>query len=454
METGKEILTAMCAGSDKPSPASESLPGDPVVHLVIRKSSKVHWHHLKEGFDLRITADATVDDVKQRLAEVAEGFEAKDHAVVKAGHTLQPGMSLSELGVEKGDVLEIVEVPLCLEEYRDPMSPTRMSPRVEMPEEWQKAKDALAQGILPKLTSQGTGGSYFISAMEGKNLAVFKPEDEEPRAPNNPKGHRPSFAGDGLRKGVRPGEGATREVIAFTLDHEHFSGVPPTTMASLSSNPSHASHRKVGSFQQFVQHDVDCEEMGPSNFPVHEVHKICVLDIRLGNTDRNAGNILASKKQGEWILTPIDHGYCLPDSFEDITFEWMYWPQAKVPFRPETQAYIAGLDAEEDLALLERSGLYLRPDCVRVFRVCTMLLKKSLSRGMTPYDLGCMMCRQALSMSPLEKLHKGAMKLTLGQMYGGSFTSGSGHLEMDEELYLKTMSDVIDQYLDETADVP
>jgi hypothetical protein len=28
---------------------------------------------------------------------------------------------------------------------------------------------------------------------------------------------------------------------------------------------------------------------------------------------------------------PIDHGYVLPDSFADISFEWMFWPQATQP---------------------------------------------------------------------------------------------------------------------------
>lgn len=69
---------------------------------------------------------------------------------------------------------------------------------------------------------------------------------------------------------------------------------------------------------------------GYSGFPVSEVHKIAVLDLRLANADRNAGNILARRKPdgsgGEtWELIPIDHGYCLPASFEDLSYEWMYW---------------------------------------------------------------------------------------------------------------------------------
>lgn len=79
-----------------------------------------------------------------------------------------------------------------------------------------------------------------------------------------------------MRKGVRPGEGATREVIAYVLDHGHFSGVPATAMVSLRAQghpeeppaPTRPRHRKVGSFQKFVPHEMDCEEMGPSKFPV------------------------------------------------------------------------------------------------------------------------------------------------------------------------------------------
>jgi Phosphatidylinositol 3- and 4-kinase len=101
-----------------------------------------------------------------------------------------------------------------------------------------------------------------------------------------------------------------------------------------------------------------------------QVAKIAVLDIRLANTDRNGSNILVSSgSDGTVRLTPIDHGYCLPSSLQDITFEWLYWPQASVPFSEEALAYIQALDADNDLALLEAHGIHIRPECARVFRV-------------------------------------------------------------------------------------
>eukprot|EP00210_Caulerpa_lentillifera_P002379 g2282.t1 len=436
--------------------SSDAGGGDPIVHLVIRKPTKVHCYHLKdEGFEIKVSAGATVEEVKHKIEELTDGFQAHEHDVLKEGHTLHPGMSLSELGVKKGDVLELVKVPLYLEEYHDPDSPFCCgSPKTDMPFEWEKAKDALAQGVRPKLSSAGTGGSYFISALEGKNLAVFKPQDEEPLAPNNPKGHRGSFDSDGLRTGVRSGEGAVREVIAFMLDHEHFSGVPPTTMVSLSEMHGTKSHRKVGSFQQFVQHDMDCEEMGPSKFPVHEVHKICVLDIRLANTDRNGGNILARQENGQWHLTPIDHGYCLPDSFKDINFDWVYWPQAKIPFNETTCQYISRLDAKKDLEILAKNGLCLRAECARVFLVCTMLLKKAITHGLTPQQIGKIMSRQTFTMSPLEKLHKQAKHFALSKVYGKSYYSGKEkYLQVEDSVYLETMESLLDQYLEEIQSV-
>lgn len=44
---------------------------------------------------------------------------------------------------------------------------------------------------------------------------------------------------------------------------------------------------QVGSLQAFVAADGDAEERGVTRLPVHQVHKIAQLDLRLANTDRN-----------------------------------------------------------------------------------------------------------------------------------------------------------------------
>jgi hypothetical protein len=183
-------------------------------------------------------------------------------------------------------------------------------------------------GILPDLAPAGTGGSYFLRDTNRSIVAIFKPADEEPNMRNNPRGYRPSSSSESdsaLRRGIRPGEGAHREIAAYLLDHGHRAGVPATAPVYI-TYPDGSS--KYGSLQQFVKSDTDCEELGYSALSVEQVHKIAVLDLRLANADRNGSNILAKRDaDGQWILTPIDHGYVMPDTWEDMSFEWSFWRQ-------------------------------------------------------------------------------------------------------------------------------
>ena len=71
----------------------------------------------------------------------------------------------------------------------------------------------------PKPSIEGLGGTYFIQDEEGDTVAIFKPCDEEPMAPNNPKGFvGRSLGAPGLKPTVRVGEAAIREVAAYLLD--------------------------------------------------------------------------------------------------------------------------------------------------------------------------------------------------------------------------------------------
>lgn len=319
-------------------------------------------------------------------------------------------------------------------------------------------KMGLYSGQAPKLASEGSGGVYFMKDECGlQNVAVFKPMDEEPMAVNNPRGFSASHFGEGLKRGTRSGEGAIREVAAYILDHPArtkrswvkeeevgFAGVPPTAMVRCYHEAFHYNvdqHKlyrkaKIGSLQAFVRAFSSCEDMGSSSFPVEEVHKITVLDLRLANTDRNGGNILVCRgKDGALKLVPIDHGYCLPEKFEECMFEWLYWPQARQPYGHAALAYIETLDAEEDIALLGRSGWNLRPQCALVLRVSTMLLKKGAAAGLTPFQIGSIMSRVgSLDMkSPIELMLEEAESLRLKNM--------------KESDFLAILADLLDDYI-------
>lgn len=279
--------------------------------------------------------------------------------------------------------------------------------------------DGLEAGKRPIRSSEGSGGAYLMQDRLGhRYVSVFKPIDEEPNAVNNPQGLPPSI--EGLKRGTRVGEGALREVAAYLLDHPvggprsvadaaaviGFSGVPPTAMVEcLHDGFNHPGgyggspeNVKVGSLQVFVKNSGSCEDMGPRDFPVEEVHKISVMDIRMANADRHAGNILVTRgEDGQIVLVPIDHGYCLPENFEDCTLDWLYWPQAKQPYAAATIDYIKSLDAEQDIELLKFYGLELSPECARTLRISTMLLKKGVERGLSPFAIGSIMVRETLN---------------------------------------------------------
>lgn len=284
--------------------------------------------------------------------------------------------------------------------------------------------------------------------------SVFKPIDEEPMAVNNPHALPVSFSGEGLKKGTRVGEGAYRECAAYVLDHPKngrrsfsgevngFAGVPPTTLVKCLHSGFHnpeGVNVKLGSLQMFMENDGSCEDMGPGAFPVEEVHKIAVLDMRLANADRHAGNILMRRlEDGRTLLIPIDHGYCLPESFEDITFDWLYWPQTRQPFSSETLDYIKSLDAEEDIALLKFYGWDLPLECARTLRISTMLLKKGAEWGLTPFAIGNIMCRETLNKeSAIEKIVERALDSMLP--------------DSSENAFLESVSEIMDRHLAEIA---
>lgn len=124
--------------------------------------------------------------------------------------------------------------------------------------------------------------------------------------------------------------------------------------------------------------------------------------------------------------------------FEDVTFDWLYWPQARRPFSSETIEYIKSLDAEEDIALLKFYGWDMPLESARTLRISTMLLKKGVERGLTPFTIGNIMCRETLNKeSVIEEIVQEALDFVLP--------------DSSEDAFLETVSHVMDRRLDEIA---
>ena len=124
------------------------------------------------------------------------------------------------------------------------------------------------------------------------------------------------------------------------------------------------------------------ENFAADLFQSDQVHKIAVLDLRICNLDRNPCNILVATDMKQ--LIPIDHGLTIPDSLEVCSYDlaWLSYPQADLPFSNETLDYIANIDADKDIEILE-SCFQFRPECLRNMKITTMLLQRAAARGLT-----------------------------------------------------------------------
>ncbi|KAL5987477.1 Phosphatidylinositol 4-kinase gamma 7 [Asimina triloba] len=272
---------------------------------------------------------------------------------------------------------------------------------------------AIKNGVDPIPVHGGLGGAYYFRNSKGESIAIVKPTDEEPFAPNNPKGFIGRALGQpGLKPSVRVGETGFREVAAFLLDYDHFANVPPTVLVKITHSVFNVNSEvncgkvkdrkqvsKIASFQQFIPHDFDASDHGTSSFPVAAVHRIGILDIRIFNTDRHAGNLLVRKldrvgRFGQVELIPIDHGLCLPETLEDPYFEWIHWPQASIPFSDDEFEYIGNLDPVRDIEMLRMELPMIREACLRVLVLCTIFLKEAARYGLCLAEIGEMMTRE------------------------------------------------------------
>ncbi|XP_028803516.1 phosphatidylinositol 4-kinase gamma 5 [Neltuma alba] len=271
---------------------------------------------------------------------------------------------------------------------------------------------AIKMGIDPLPVHSGLGGAYYFRNSRGDSVAIVKPTDEEPLAPNNPKGFVGKALGQpGLKRSVRVGETGFREVAAYLLDYEHFANVPPTALVKITHSIFNVNDgvnvnnfqrkrlvSKIASFQQFIPHDFDASDHGTSSFPVAAVHRIGILDIRILNTDRHAGNLLVRKlgvgKFDQVELIPIDHGLCLPETLEDPYFEWIHWPQASIPFSEDELEYIKNLEPAVDCEMLRMELPMIREACLRVLELCTIFLKEAAAFGLCLAEIGEMMTRE------------------------------------------------------------
>ncbi|KAL8141568.1 hypothetical protein V2J09_014600 [Rumex salicifolius] len=326
---GRELARNNCLIKDY------GITGGNCLHLVLKSSD----HLVINVFEIQIDRYRNIGYLKKRIFNLFQN----DQDLLFKGEKLEVKRLIDDIFKNCDSVVHLVARKSAkYMKIEIDITPIIVNPKVTLSSVLCDLGDSkfygLANGRNPIQSSEGTGRAYIMSDVTGqKYVSIFKPTDEEPMAVNNPRGLPESLDGEGLKRGTRVGEGAIREVAAYLLDHPEtgpryltgelmgFSGVPPTIMVKCLHKGFHHPEgfeggersMKFGSLQMFMENDGSCEEMGPQDFPIEEVHKISVLDIR---------------------------------------FDWLFWPQARQPYSPKAVKYIFSLDSEADIALLKFNG--------------------------------------------------------------------------------------------------
>lgn len=216
-----------------------------------------------------------------------------------------------------------------------------------------EAQFARHLGLKPELASGGSSGTYWCFDRKGNRIGVFKPAQEGPHAPNNPRliGFLRRIYDIG-RPGHRCNEGHVSEVATCVLDRLLDANVTPEThLADI--------EKKRGSFQLLGRgkEAIEVPDLNQKNLPQFE--KFVLLDYLSGQVDRHQEN---------WLLSPdnkiiaIDNGASFPTKHPHNKghmmgpleerlllkkqYDWRFMKQAEEPFSAKTSAFIESLDPE------------------------------------------------------------------------------------------------------------
>lgn len=308
--------------------------------------------------------------------------------------------------------------------------------------------------IMPKPTTGGTSGSYFIKDLDGNTIGVFKPMDEEVFMPNNPMGKAQPYHSTidlrmGPRTGHQQGSSWTKEVGAYLVDRGEHANVPYTTPLTVPFPIRRGNTQiisKTGSIQEFKR-GVPAEELKTEeieSIPIAQSQKIALLDLLIGNSDRNLGNMLWDRDGQE--LIPIDHGLCLLDSLDwqriprsETSCAWIVWPQMKQPVDPSLVKWIQNFDIEQKQKELAEAGI--SESSLREFTTRAIFLKAALEKGLNLYEIGILSMENAESgrQCPLDHICRLALNEFI-EKYGEN-------VENKEEEFYTIFNQQLNEYL-------
>jgi hypothetical protein len=149
---------------------------------------------------------------------------------------------------------------------------------------------------------------------------------------------------------------------------------------------SRAMKTKLGSFQEFVEGFVTLSKLTEediASIPLDEFQLLVTLDVIIGNTDRNPGNLLF----GDRKIAAIDHGLCFTDAIEDLSFwYWNLFALGKQPLIPSLVSLLHSFPMEPLLQKL-RKKCFLSPSALERIRERVTLFRAGIDAGLTPHQL-------------------------------------------------------------------
>jgi hypothetical protein len=254
--------------------------------------------------------------------------------------------------------------------------------------------------------------------------------------------------------------------------------IPLSPKQDASPNSSALGRVRLGSLQKWMEHDYQSWDVGFSLFPVAQVHRIGVFDIRVLNADRHGGNLLVKETRNSWgevssfDLIPIDHSFILPSTLNEAYFEWLHWPQAKVPFDASIKEYVASLDWRADVQLLkdkmqsiEEGFSFCEANIVhsvftehhfRVLRIMTTFLQKTVAAGCSLYEIASLISRDDTNSNDSSKTgaHCSILEDFCSKALQKTFSGPNQDLEkwtpenpIQEEKFFEQLEFLIDEYL-------
>ncbi|KHN81914.1 Phosphatidylinositol 4-kinase type 2-beta, partial [Toxocara canis] len=247
-------------------------------------------------------------------------------------------------------------------------------------ENLRRCAEAMEAGVHPLRIPSGSSGSYFIRDANEETIAVFKPKNEEPFAPLNPKW--PKFFQRILcfccfgRACLIPNNGYLSETGASLVDEKFELHIVPKTRIVKLASPAffytrncwqtRAPKLKDGSYQLFVHGYVSANSIVPEwskeGRPCPLTHKeaerfkllfqkMCVLDYVIRNTDRHMDNWLIRYQKDDILeIAAIDNGLAFPvkhpetaSRLRPFPFGWAHLSWAKMPWNAELRSHLLHL---------------------------------------------------------------------------------------------------------------